>query len=260
MDDLNFGIKFIRLMKGHVNLHSIITKTRMDPEWNIVAAEMNYPAQELMHKWHRMRDSYRAELRRELDAPLHEFEPKWRLYGEMQYMRDIELKRIRPRNPSSDTDKIRKRKLPKMPEPMRVPKPEIKKEPASPPAWLLTYPAAEQMLPLEMLVKQEPPEPVYKQEEEEWQEIADPELPSALSIVPGRSYCIPKPLPDAESIAFGLDGDYDFLMARVYPYLSCLPLYRKKDFYNRLQKMIYDEYMQDFRTVRSLLISSNSIL
>uniref|UniRef100_A0A182QMP0 MADF domain-containing protein n=1 Tax=Anopheles farauti TaxID=69004 RepID=A0A182QMP0_9DIPT len=262
MDDEYFTRAFARLMKHYPQLHHIITKSYVNDEWHKVARRTGHPASALMHKWYRMRDSYRADLRRQLEMPPEEFEPKWRLFNELYYLREIELKRIRPRKPSSELANTRKRKV-QMPKPMPVPLLEIKQEPASPPRrYPLSTPVFEQKLPLQSIVKQEYTVPVKKESPVACKpSLPPPSLQQApMKIEAGRNYCVQTPQPEAKNIMYGVDMDYDFLLTRIYPYLSSVPLEYKQELYSRMQKQMYCEFKRVQRIVHTSAGTDDSIM
>ncbi|XP_041785080.1 translation initiation factor IF-2-like [Anopheles merus] len=76
-----------------------------------------------------------------------------------------------------------------------------------------------------------------------------PQQASRAASSRNRNYRIPIPDPAGGTINIGEDLDYDFLMTRVYPYVSCFPAARKLVIYDKMLQLVYREYMREKRAL-----------
>uniref|UniRef100_A0A182TME2 Uncharacterized protein n=1 Tax=Anopheles melas TaxID=34690 RepID=A0A182TME2_9DIPT len=76
-----------------------------------------------------------------------------------------------------------------------------------------------------------------------------PQQASRAASSRNRNYRIPIPDPAGSTINIGEDLDYDFLMTRVYPYVSCFPAARKLVIYDKMLQLVYREYMREKRAL-----------
>uniref|UniRef100_A0A8W7Q1V1 Uncharacterized protein n=1 Tax=Anopheles coluzzii TaxID=1518534 RepID=A0A8W7Q1V1_ANOCL len=82
-----------------------------------------------------------------------------------------------------------------------------------------------------------------------------PQQASRAASSRNRNYRIPIPDPAGSTINIGEDLDYDFLMTRVYPYVSCFPAARKLVIYDKMLQLVYREYMREKRALDTAAIA-----